>query len=70
LRLETVAECDKKKSELYFDRTVKKILTENVSGHACLREKNRARATLTVLTESRMIFRLREQKLEFGSAPT
>jgi hypothetical protein len=32
LRVETVANCDKKKSELYFKKSVKKILTENSSG--------------------------------------
>jgi hypothetical protein len=34
LRVETVANSDKKKSELYFKKSVKKFLTENSSGKA------------------------------------
>jgi len=56
LRLETVAKCDKKKSELYFDRTVKKILTENSYGHRHFFKKIAQRATLTGPPPSRMIF--------------
>ncbi len=39
LRLETVMNSDKKKSELYFGTMVKKILTENVQGNTRPREK-------------------------------
>jgi hypothetical protein len=57
LRLEILAQIDKKKSELYFAVRVKKILTENVNRRLLRAQKKSSPSTLTELPHSRMVFR-------------
>jgi hypothetical protein len=62
LRLEILAQIDKKKSELYFMAQVKKILTENVNRHLLRAQKKSSLSTLTELPHSRMVFRREERR--------
>jgi hypothetical protein len=55
-RVETVTNYDKKKSEFYFLVRLKKILTENVMRCFPSGQKNAARAPLTALPASRIVF--------------
>ena len=62
LRLEILAQTDKKKSELYFVVRVKKILTENVNRRLLRAQKKTSPSTLTELPHSRMVFPPEERR--------
>jgi hypothetical protein len=62
LRLEIVAQTDKKKSELYFAALVKKILTENVNRRLPRAQKNHLPSTLTEVPHSRMVLPPEERR--------